>query len=346
MCAFVRAARRLVDASDPLGREARRRLPETTGLSPAGVAFALEHCLEVHPSDAEIDSLVRAAPDAPHAHVLLSANVFTAPHRAICLALAASECVTVRASRREPVMAGLLCRASGGRFELVEALAPAPGDHVWGYGSDETLSEFHECLPRGVVYHPHGHGFGAAVVDDSAEALLADVALRLARDIVFFDQRGCLSPRFAVVSGPPTLARRLADFLAEALEELEKQVPTGRLDAEEVASRARFETSMLFVADSCQVGSGCIAVVSNVKQFCLPPVGRNLQILCVDDPVSFLGSLSTQLTQVGVACRSGLQTELERVLPGARFTPLGTMQCPPLDGPVDLRARALVVGGP
>ena len=54
----VAAARRIADPHDPLGLEARARLPEASGLSPAGVELALSEHLEVHPAHEEIELLV------------------------------------------------------------------------------------------------------------------------------------------------------------------------------------------------------------------------------------------------------------------------------------------------
>src|SRR5690606_16063514 len=192
---FLEAAARLSNPNDPLGRAARARLPESTGLSPAGVAYALEHCLERCPSPAELGRVCSQVSESPRAHVLLSANVFTAPVRAVALALAASERVCVRTSRREPVMTELLLEASGGQFELVSALTPSAGDQLWAYGSDQTLAAVANELPSGVVFHGHGSGFGLAIVDDAGLCDLERAADGLARDCIAFDQRGCLSPR-------------------------------------------------------------------------------------------------------------------------------------------------------
>ena len=68
---------------------------------------------------------------------------------------------------------------------------------MFAYGSDETLEVIAEKLAPGVLMHRHGSGFSAVVVD-GRHATRA-VAERLALDIALFDQRGCLSPRVALV---------------------------------------------------------------------------------------------------------------------------------------------------
>src|SRR5690606_37489414 len=136
---YIEQARRLRAPADPLGAAARRELPAATGLSAAGVELALQEYLELDPSHQELETLCASTPEAARAHVLLSANVFVAAHRAIAVALAASEHVFVRPSRREPVMARLLHDASGDAFRIVSELAPVSGDHLYVYGSAETI---------------------------------------------------------------------------------------------------------------------------------------------------------------------------------------------------------------
>ena len=111
------SARSLADATTERGKLARTRLIASSGLSAEGVDLALTSCLEIAPIEAEIEALVRSTPTAQVAHVLLSANVFVAAHRAIAIGVAASETVCVRASRREPEMAELLLAGAPGAFQ-------------------------------------------------------------------------------------------------------------------------------------------------------------------------------------------------------------------------------------
>lgn len=330
---FLLAGARLADPEDDLGREARARLPLSTGLSPASVDYALAHCLESCPEPANLDQVCAAAAEAPRVHVISSANVFTAPLRAIALALASSERVCVRPSRREPVMAELLRAASEGQFEIVSAIDPAPGDHVWAYGADETLADIAATLPPGVTYHAHGFGYGAALLD-SAACSDTNVARGLALDAVLFDQRGCLSPRFAVVHAPLDLALAFAEALAAALDDWQARLPRGELDAAELEANVRFRETMTYASDCClSTRAGTVAVLSDPALFPLPPVGRNLLLLATKDWQRPLFANAAQLTQLGIA---GVFAPLPAHV---RTAPLGHMQRPPFDGPVDRRAR-------
>lgn len=304
--------------------------------------LALELALEVAPSRSELDLLCSAAPSAPRAHVLLSSNVFVAAHRAIALGLAASPRVDVRSSRREPVMARLLCRGMNGAVRLVEELAPSPGDHLWAYGSDATLETFGAELPAGVVLHAYGGGIGVAVVEAHGDrsAMLARAAKGLALDIVLFDQRGCLSPRLALVLGGPDAARELGTRLAAELSALEQRVPRGTLSREETADIVRYRDALEYAGELLPAGKGRISVDADGKHVVVPPVGRNLHILHVlgvDDAIATLSGLAPSIVGLGLDVSPDLEVELRKALPGARVSPLGRMQRPAFDGPADLR---------
>lgn len=331
---LVGAARRLADPSDPLGRRARTELVRTSALSAEGVEYALTHCLETAPSDAEVASLCASVPPAPRAQVILSANVFTAAHRAIALARAAAERVCVRPSRREPVFTALLAEALPGAFDVVSELAAEPGDHVYAYGSDETLAALRASLPTGVVFHGHGSGFGVAVI----EAGRGD-AEALARDVAAFDQRGCLSPRLALVRGSAAEVRDFAAALAGALAALERALPLGQLSPDERADVVRFRDAAAYAGELLRAGSGYVSVDATAERPpLLPPVGRNLHVTAAGDLRAQLEPLASRIAAVGVGGPTELEAELRRIAPRARFSPLGSMQRPAFDGPVDLRA--------
>src|SRR5947208_1856994 len=80
-------------------------LAASTGLSREGVELALARHVETSATDEDIASLLAYAGRTSHVHVVLSANVFVAAVRALAIAIAAGERVTVKPSRREPVFA-------------------------------------------------------------------------------------------------------------------------------------------------------------------------------------------------------------------------------------------------
>jgi hypothetical protein len=334
---LLESARSLADGTSERGKQARERLVASSGLSPEGVDLALSRCLESTPSEAEIEALIRSTPTAQVAHVLLSANVFVAAHRAIAIGLAASETVRVRASRREPEMAQLLLAGAPNCFELVAELSPRAGDRLWAYGSDATLEEVAVTLPPGVAFHAHGSGFGVCVLDGSApdsdiDALLA----RLAEDVALFDQRGCLSPRLVLVNAGIGFAREIAKGLAAALERLQARVPRGHLEGSELAEITAYRDTARFTGEVFSAGLGFVSAGENTT-FPMPPTGRNVHVLSTPDVTKSLSALRPMITSCAFAGSAQLRTALRAFLPGARICDVGQMQSPPFDGPVDRR---------
>lgn len=340
---LLRAARRLADANDALGREARARLPRSSGLSAENVEWALSHALETRPSEAELEQLVHSVESSARSHVLLSANVFVAAHRAIALALAASPVVFVRPSRREPDMTELLAEAAPGLFQRVEELTPAPGDQLFAFGRSETLDAVATRLPAGVAFHAHGPGFGVGVVSASfvhdAHAEL-HLARQLAIDISAFDQRGCLSPRLLLVEGARSRAIELARVIANALEARERVVPRGELAAFELAEVTRYRDTLSYSGELFAAGSGYVGVAAPDAPLELAPVGRNLHVLSVEDASALLRPAAHAITSFAHAGSPNERALLNAALPEARPAQFGAMQTPRFDGPVDRRVSA------
>lgn len=330
---LLAGARMLADPATRLGRALRGELASTTPLSPEGIELALHECLETSPSDAELDALCDAVTPAPRAHVSLSSTVFVAAHRAIALALASSAHVFVRPSRRDPTFARALERATGGRlFRVVDALSPEAGDELWAYGSDATLREIRRALPTGVRFQAHGSGTGVVVVD--AASVNRDMAVALARDIAPFDQRGCLSPRLALVRGDERAALAFSRLVAGTLAELAQRIPLGTLDDEERAEVLRYRDTLAYSGQLDAAGPGWVGTGATPM---LAPVGRNLHVTATASPETLLAPLAPVVAALGVAGSPELRASLALTFPGARLSELGAMQRPPLDGPVDRR---------
>jgi hypothetical protein len=337
--ALVAGARRIADPSSELGRRARAELVLATGLSPEGVELALGECLETRVSEAEIDAFCAGVEPAPAAHVLLSANVFVAAHRAVALALAASARVRVRPSRREPAFAGLLAEAAPGLFDIVASLAPDPGDAMFAYGTDETLAAVRASLPPGVAFHAHGSGIGVAVVD--ARHGTRETARALALDVVPFDQRGCLSPRAVVFVGTDAEANAYAELVARELALFAEKIPLGTLGEDEAADTTRFREAITVAGLAVAAGPGWVGVGAR-DALVVAPVGRNLAVAPSGAPEALLTAHGASIAALGLSVSPELERELRAALPLARPSPLGSMQRPPFDGPVDRRKPAFV----
>jgi hypothetical protein len=354
---LLQAAARLADPRDPLGQEARSRLPHSSGLSRAGVELALTRHLELCPSEAELEQLVRKAGRAARCQVLLAANVCTAPLRALAWALATSPWVEVRPSRRDPVVAELLVRALdgsgdlqrlGGSVRLCSELTPLTDAEVHLYGSDQTISAVRASLPAGVRVQAHGSGMGVGAVD--AEIDLGAAAQALAEDVVPFDQRGCLSPRIALVQGGSTRAKAFARELDAALGLLGGAVPRGELAPDERAELARFRATATALGGCFPGTDHVIALDETPRVLLLPPALRCLWVAPAEpaEAACLLTPWRQHVTALGgtdpAAMRGALSLALAAELPRARRSTLGSMQRPPLDGPVDLRPLATAEG--
>lgn len=339
--ALKRAAEELANPSTRWGMVAREKLPRSTGLSPEGVDYALAHCLEHEVARGTLSSLTRKAPRARRAHVLLSSNVFTAAFRAIALALCQSEKVTVRPSRREPVMTHLLHEASGGAFEISGELKPESGDHFWAYGSDDTLATIARRLPSGVQFHGHGYGLGLAIFREGAALRAADIeraARALSFDICAFDQRGCLSPRILLIDGSRAFAESVCDALVTQLDARETEIPRGQLTNEEAAD-ARWHTDTLrFVGSFAPAGKGMVFLDPETDRIVLPPVGRYLSVTVTRDVVPLVRRIGDRVTTIGFFEPGHLPGLLRDAIGDRRFVDVGQMQKPVFDGPVDLRS--------
>jgi len=340
LLAVREAARRIASPDDPAGRLARRELAGSTGLSAEGIELVLGECLELAAGRSALTQLLRRAPEARRAHVLLSANVFSAAYRAIVLALLQSPEVMVRASRREPVMPALLAELSGGAFTLVDTLSPEPGDHLWAYGTQATLDVVRGTLPSGVHFHPHGPGMGVAVIQQPErveDRAIDEAADLLAQDTIAFDQRGCLSPRVVLVSGSAAFAADFCRRLADALTAWERTVPRGTLDEAEAADARRYEDTMIFGGGALRAGSGLVTLDPTPERALVPPVGRFLHVTRTEDPLAKIHAWRDRITCVGMWNTPLLAGLCEAKIGPRRYVALGSMQKPPLDGPVDLR---------
>lgn len=353
----IAAGARIADPHDPLGEEARRRLPETSGLSREGVALALEQHLEVAASDAELDALLSSAGRARRCHVVLAANVCTAPLRALAVATATAEEVVVRPSRRDPVVAELLVRAlqadelfarSRGTITLVAELTldragpgsggDALGDELHVYGTDQTVATLRAQAGPGVLVRGHGAGLGLAVVGPGAP--VEEAARAIAADVVPFDQRGCMSPRFVLVEGPAERAEALARALHEALGDAGARVPRGPLDGAARAEIAMYRATLEAIGAFWGGEGHGVGLDPAPRSLLLPPAARVVHVAAssAEGAPALLAPFRRAITAIGASGGGQLARAVHAVAPRARASVLGRMQRPPLDGPVDLRA--------
>ncbi len=309
-------------------------LVASTGLSREGVEHALINCLETHPSDEEIGAMVDRAPTAKRVHVILSANVFTAPLRAIAWARATAPTVSVQLSSRESVLAQKLIETIADPAIFAadrDALEKISEGEVHVYGRAETIESVRARVKPGVLVRAHGPGMGIAFLDQNDRPNAIE---RLTDDIIAFDQRGCLSPRivFFEDDDDPMTSVAVAASISSALEQT--QIPRGTLsDSEKEEARRYVETTRVVGA----VDVGTSFVVGVASKIILAPPGRHVHCVRVRDwreIPDLLGKMAAFVTIVGAD-----DPDVARMIvpPNVRVAALGSMQKPPFDGPVDLR---------
>lgn len=322
----VALLRRIVSAAAAVARDPAIVAPlaASTGLSPEGVRLALAEHLELDVTDAELEKLVYDARPVARVHVILSANVFVAPLRALVLARAASARVTVRPSRREPVFAHALVDTLADAGVTIEdrSVAAISEGEIHVYGRDATIADVTKQARVPVV--GHGAGMGVAFVPASAD--LEALALALARDVVPFDQRGCLSPRVAFVEEG---SRAFAKLLSRALDRASESVPRGMLFEDERAEATRYADTLAFAG---VLERGASSLVGHAETLLVPPPGRHVHVMPWNEAA--LASIGRFVVTVG----SLTEDDARRIAPAhARAAVLGEMQRPRLDGPVDRR---------
>lgn len=331
---LLRTARGIVERRGAL----TPALVASTGLSVAGVELALTKHLELDATNAELASLVRHAGDAKTVAVILSSNVFVGALRAIAIARAASEDVLVRPSRRDPAFARALVDAADDpaiRLDERFDVPSLPEGEIHVYGHDSTIADVRARALPGVRVVGHGSGMGIAWISGRAD--LASAAGDLAHDVVAFDQRGCLSPRIALVEGPQNRTDRFGELLHLALDDLARLVPRGVLPAEERAESERYIATMTYASRVLVGRDHVVGVAPSGAPLVASPSYRHVHVVAVPDEPSgsaFLAPIASALVAVG----SDDLAAARRIAPRwARIGALGFMQRPRLDGPVDLR---------
>jgi hypothetical protein len=311
---------------------------KATGLTMAGVELGFAS-LERDASDADLCALVASAGSARSVHVILAANVFVASLRAIAIARAAADHVTVRPSSRDRAFTRALVEAArDDTIAVVEErdVSHSPAEEIHVYGHDATIGEVRARARPSVVVRGHGAGMGVAVVTRAGGVDAA--ADGLAADIVPFDQRGCLSPRVAIVEGDDAQAHVFARALHERLRAWGSHVPRGVLSDDERIDAVRWRAAMAFAGCVWEGDHHAIALGSTGAPLAVPPPGRHVYVV----PEPLLDTAAVRLAPVArflVAVGTDDPPRVTRIVPPyARVSMLGGMQRPPLDGPVDRRS--------
>jgi hypothetical protein len=136
----------------------------------------------------------------------------------------------------------------GGETSIEDAVLERVG-LVVHYGSDQAIAALRAHAPARVRFIEHGPHISFALIDaPGAGASLEHAARDLARATALFDQQGCVSPQLAYVIGSRAQARHIAGATAAALDDLQTELPRGRLSPAEAAAIRELRTRAEFDA--------------------------------------------------------------------------------------------------
>jgi hypothetical protein len=234
----------------------------------------------------------------------------------------------------------------GGNTELERALFEE-ASCVTATGSDQTLAQIRQRVPS--ITRFLGFGFRvsfAYVAHEVLSGLYARKVLeRAARDVIAWNQLGCLSPHVIYVqTGSLIPGDKFGEMLAEILAERELTEPRGDLPVEtaaEIASRrAVYELRAANSPDTrlwCSKDSTAWTVVYEADpRFQISCLNRFIYVKEVKDLTEALQSadhVRGKVSTVGLAGPEHKTQELATELAhwgASRICPLGEMQNPPL----------------
>ena len=115
-----------------------------------------------------------------------------------------------------------LAQWPGGTRELDAALCRG-ADVVMAHGSNQTLETLKRLCPFDTPFIGYGHRVSLAVVPEGQGTAVA--ALGLARDVLLYDQGGCLSPQTIFVEGGWVDCEAFGASLADALAQAAREYP-------------------------------------------------------------------------------------------------------------------------
>ncbi|GDY20977.1 acyl-CoA reductase [Verrucomicrobiota bacterium] len=250
---------------------------------------------------------------------------------------------------RDPKLAACLEVAEwrGGKTALENAIF-AEADCITATGSDETLAAIRHRVPPKARFLGYGHrvSFGFVANDGLSPLGLPHAVADAAKDVVAWDQLGCLSPHlFYVEKGGRITAEQFAEKLSEELERREQVCPRGRIPVETAAAiatrRGLYEVRAAHSPGTrhwySQNSTAWTVIFEADPLFQLSCLNRFVYVKEVTNLTEALQAADRvrgQVSTVGLLAGEGRKRELVMELARwgvARVCPLGRMQDPPFN---------------
>lgn len=208
-------------------------------------------------------------------------------------------------------------------------------DAVHVFGRDETVHAMRQRMHERVV--AHGSGLGLVVVPRGTVDV--EVASRIALDVARHDQRGCLSPHAVIVEeGSPEEALAWARALHAALTQLDHDVPRGTLSNHEAQTERMWRDVAMATGEVFATASHAVSAEETQPPRDCPGL-RNIAVHAMTSAAldALVHSLGTHVKCVG-ALNEGHALQLRaRFVEASDVVPVGRMQTPRFDAPMDGR---------
>jgi len=165
-------------------------------------------------------------------------------------------------------------------------------DALVAYGGNSTLAAIQQRLPVTTRFLPHGHKISFGMVARSALNARqgAELARRVAYDVMRYDQAGCYSPQMLFVErGGKVSPDEFASYIAHELAALAHKHPRRPLASEEINSIAAWrngEEIRALGGDRRLYGEAAddwaVVSVDHAEPLSPAALGRTLKVVCVD----------------------------------------------------------------
>jgi len=165
-------------------------------------------------------------------------------------------------------------------------------DALVAYGGNSTLAAIQQRLPVTTRFLPHGHKISFGMVARSALNVRqgAELARRVAYDVMRYDQAGCYSPQMLFVErGGKVSPDEFASYIAHELAALAHKHPRRPLASEEINSIAAWrngEEIRALGGDRTLYGEAAddwaVVSVDHAEPLSPAALGRTLKVVCVD----------------------------------------------------------------
>lgn len=295
----------LRDRRTELHQQIAEPLARLCRLSAKGLEIGLETVLKgmVGGPARQLFDAARPSSEPGFVAVFLASNLPALAVQTLLPALATRRPVLFKSPSSEPLftpyLVDALCRQEPRLRDALAAVTWRGGNErceqpvidqtrrVLAYGNQQTLDALRTRAGRKLL--AYGPKISLAVLDDTVG--YSQVATGLARDIVLFDQRGCLSIQAIFTTQD---ARRLAEALASALVEEAVTCPPGTIELGEATAVQQLRGEALmrdaFLPD-LPLACGTV-VVENEPRLALSPGLRCVRIY----PLESLDELTNRLS--------------------------------------------------